>query len=107
MADSICVDVPRNGIHALSQLKQYSGEMITVSDEEIIQAQASLSSTTGLFTEPAGAASFAGFKKVAATLDREATIVVLTTGNGLKDSASATLGITVPETLIDSINDIL
>lgn len=107
VADSICVDVPRNGIHALSQLKQYNGEIITVSDEEIIQAQVSLSSSTGLFTEPAGAAAFAGFKKVATTLDRHAITVVLTTGNGLKDSAAATLGINVPETLIDSINDIL
>ena len=26
VADSICVDVPRNGTHALSQLKQYNGE---------------------------------------------------------------------------------
>jgi len=107
VADSICVDVPRNGIHALAQIKEYEGEVMTVSDDEIIQAQANLSSTTGLFTEPAGAAAFAGFLKSAPGLDPEAFIVVLTTGNGLKDIASASLGICLPETLISSVDDIL
>ncbi len=107
VADSICVDVPRNGIHALVQIKQYNGEVMTVTDDEIIQAQASLSRTTGLFTEPAGAAAFAGFLKAAHRLDPNALIVVLTTGNGLKDSASASLGISVSQTLIHSIDDIL
>lgn len=107
VADSICVDVPRNGIHALAQLKRFSGEMMTVSDTEIIKAQASISSSTGLFAEPAGAAAFAGFLKAAPGLDPENVIVILSTGNGLKDSASATLGIQVPETLITSMDDIL
>ncbi len=106
VADSICVDVPCNGVHALTQLKRFDGEMMTVSDTEIIQAQASLSRSVGLFTEPAGAASYAGFQKVVPDLDPDAVIVILTTGNGLKDSASAALGIHVPETLIDSIEDI-
>jgi len=107
VADSICVDVPRNGIHALAQLKRFGGGLMTVSDDEIIQAQASLSSSSGLFTEPAGAAAFAGFQKIAAELDPESTIVILATGNGLKDSSSAALGIQVPEKLIDSVDDIL
>lgn len=107
VADSICVDVPRNGLHALAQLKKFDGEMITVTDDEIIRAQAELSSSTGLFTEPAGAAAFAGFQKAASTLDRDAVVVILTTGNGLKDSASATLGIEVPERLVKSIDDLI
>jgi len=107
VADSICVDVPRNGVHALSQLKQFNGEMMTVSDAEIIRAQAYLSSSTGLFTEPAGAAAFAGFQKAVTGLDPESVIVVLATGSGLKDSSSATLGIQIPETLINSVEEIL
>lgn len=106
IADSICVDVPRNGWHALSQIKTYDGELITVSDEEIIQAQADLSKKTGLFTEPASAASFAGFLKMARGLDKKETIVILATGNGLKDTVSAQLGIRMPENLISSVNDI-
>jgi len=107
VADSICVDVPRNGIHALAQVKRFNGEMMTVSDNEIIEAQTSLAGSTGLFAEPAGAAAFAGFLKAAPGLDPDAVIVVLSTGNGLKDSASAALGIEVPETLIDSVEDII
>ncbi|PLY02654.1 MAG: pyridoxal-5'-phosphate-dependent protein subunit beta [Desulfuromonas sp.] len=107
VADSISVDVPRNGLHALQQLKTFNGELMTVSDDEIIAAQVRLSASTGLFTEPAGAAAFAGFIKAAPDLDRNALTVVLTTGNGLKDSRSAQLGIHLPEELIGSIDDIL
>ncbi len=107
VADSICVDVPRNGLHALTQIRNFDGELISVSDAEIIQAQARLSASTGLFTEPAGAAAFAGFRKIAPRLEPDATIVLLATGNGLKDSASAQLGIKLPERLISSVNDIL
>jgi len=107
VADSICVDVPRNGIHALAQIKRFDGEMMTVSDNEIIAAQAFLARCSGLFTEPAGAAAFAGFQKAAPELDPEAVIVILSTGNGLKDSATAALGIEVPEALIDTVDEIL
>ncbi len=107
VADSICVDVPRNGIHALAQLRQFNGELMIVSDMEIIQAQVDLASSAGLFTEPAGAAAFAGFQKAASGLDPESVIVILATGNGLKDSNSATLGIEIPEIFIDSIEEIL
>ena len=107
VADSICVDVPRNGLHALAQIKKFQGEMMTVTDAEIISAQAQLSASSGLFTEPAGAAAFAGFLKAAPTLDQDASIVILATGNGLKDSAVAQLGISMPDTLITSVNDIL
>ena len=106
VADSICVDVPRNGAHALSMLKRYDGQMMTVSDQEILEAQLELSRTAGLFTEPAGAAAYAGLKKAGRELPAEAVVVVLTTGNGLKDTKSAALGIEVPERLIDSIEDI-
>ena len=107
VADSICVDVPRNGLHALTQIKNHDGELTSVSDAEIIQAQARLSATTGLFTEPASAAAFAGFLKISPRLEPNATVVVLATGNGLKDSTSAQLGIKMPERLITSVHDIL
>jgi threonine synthase len=77
-----------------------------VTDAEIIRAQAELSNSTGLFTEPAGAAAFAGFQKAAPILAQDAVVAVLTTCNGRKDSASATLGIEVPEQLVKSIDDL-
>ena len=107
VADSICVDVPRNGIHALNQLRTYGGKVITVSDEMILASQARLSRSTGLFTEPASAAAFAGFLKIKSELPRDAVIVILATGNGLKDSAAAARGIAMPERIIRSLDDIV
>lgn len=106
VADSICVSISRNGRHALKQLQAHHGRVITVSDEEIIAAQAQLSRTTGLVNEPAGAAAFAGFLKINAEFSPAARIVILVTGNGLKDSTAAGRGIAVPTGTIKSLNDI-
>lgn len=89
VADSICVDIPKNGYHAVRQLKEYKGRCVCVSDEEILAAQKELSSDAGLFTEPAGAAAFAGFLKEKKNLENYASIAILTTGSGLKDIKSA------------------
>lgn len=64
LADSISVDIPRNGWTALNYLRKYSGDVVTVEDDEIIYAQADLSAKSGIFTEPAGAASWAGLLKI-------------------------------------------
>ncbi len=106
LADSISVDIPRNGFTALRYLNEYRGEVITVSDSEIINAQSELSSMSGLFSEPAGAASWAGFLKIREKMERDETVVVLATGSGLKDTYSASKGISVPEKTISSISEI-
>jgi threonine synthase len=106
VADSICVDVPRNGYHALKLLKDFNGSIIRVSDESILQAQHELASNSGLFTEPAGATAYAGFLSESANLEKDATIVILATGNGLKDVASALKIIPEPK-LIKNINEII
>ncbi len=107
VADSICVDVPRNGAHALKKLKENGGRIIKVSDEEIIEAQSDLSSSAGLFTEPAGSTAWAGFKKAAGEIDKDALVVIMATGNGLKDTATALKGIHMPEKSISSVDEIL
>ena len=106
LADSISVDVPRNGLHALAQLKVHNGRVIEVSDRMIVEAQARLSRTTGLFTEPASAAAFAGFLEIKSELPPESVVVVLATGNGLKDRDTAGRGIRIPEGTIRSLDDI-
>lgn len=107
VADSICVDVPRNGFHALAQLKKHGGRVITVSDPMILEAQARLSRSIGLFTEPAGAAAFGGFLKVRDELAKDAVVVILATGNGLKDSGAAAKGIVIPGATINDISTIV
>ena len=97
LADSIAVDVPRNGLHALSKLKKHDGKAVVVTDDEILAAQKTLASGSGLFAEPSSCTAFAGWVKVQATLPREESCLLLITGNGLKDikAAAQGLGLTI------------
>ena len=106
LADSIQVNAPRNGFHALRALKKYKGECIAVSDDEILQAQRLLSSRAGLFAEPAAAAALAGFLTVKQTLPKPATTVLLITGNGLKDLDSARIGMPKRLNPIETLDDL-
>ena len=95
IADSISVDIPRNGYYALSLLKKYSGRAVTVTDAEILEAQKTLASTTGLFAEPSSASALAGYLKSRNTIGDNERAVLLVTGSGLKDikGAMTALGI--------------
>jgi threonine synthase len=91
-ADSIAVDMPRDGLRALRAATQSGGAYITVSDEKIIQAIAELGKV-GIFAEPAGAASYAGLVKAVqtGTIGADDPVLVLNTGSGLKDVNAAML----------------
>jgi threonine synthase len=106
VADSISVDTPSNGYLALKNLKTYGGHCITLNDEEILSAQKELSSSCGLFSEPAAAAAYAGFLKQKNKLDPNSTCVVLLTGNGLKDITSASKNIVTPSKTINSLDEL-
>jgi len=90
IADSISVDLPRDGVRAVRAAKETNGTYIKVSDAEIIEAIADLG-RAGIFAEPAGAAAYAGLKKAVAKkiVASDDPIVVLNTGNGLKDIRAA------------------
>ncbi len=91
LADSISVGVPRDRIKALRAVRQTGGEYVAVSDEEILDAMRVLARQAAVFAEPAGATGFAGLAKLVreGRIDPEERIVVVVTGNGLKDVASA------------------
>ncbi|MBN2874559.1 MAG: pyridoxal-phosphate dependent enzyme [Spirochaetales bacterium] len=93
IADSISVDVPRNGAHALAKLRKHNGRAVVVSDAQILDAQKELASGAGLFAEPSSSAAWAGFRKASSMLRADETIVVLLTGSGLKDVAGAMKGL--------------
>jgi len=78
-----------NGYFTLYKLKKHGGRAVVVSDEEILKAQTYVARLSGLFAEPSSACAFAGFMKVRSELDPKARIVVMLTGNGLKDITSA------------------
>lgn len=90
IADSISVDLPRDGLRALRAVHETGGTYLTVSDEQILQAMAQLGSA-GVFAEPAGAAAYAGLAAARAEgwLAPESFVLVLNTGSGLKDIGAA------------------
>jgi len=90
LADSISVDLPRDGLRAVRAATQTGGAYITVSDQEILGAIAALG-PCGIFAEPAGATAYAGLVKALKTdlVKQDDTILVLNTGSGLKDVKAA------------------
>jgi threonine synthase len=91
IADSIAVGIPRNRVMAVRDIKESGGFGVAVSDEEILSAIKYLGSTQGIFAEPAGATGFAGMLKALheGKISKNDRVVVIVTGNGLKDTDSA------------------
>jgi len=90
LADSISVDLPRDGVRAVRASKETDGTYITVTDDEILQAIAELG-RAGIFAEPAGATAYAGLVRGAGSgvVGGDDPILVLNTGSGLKDVRAA------------------
>ncbi len=90
LADSISVDLPRDGLRALRAATQTGGAYIKVRDDQIIQAIASLGKV-GIFAEPAGATAYAGVLQASASglIKPENPVVCMITGSGLKDVNAA------------------
>lgn len=107
VADSISVGAPRNWAKALRAVRESEGDMVAVSDEEILSAIPELARKTGVFGEPAGAAAFAGFRKMAGEglLGRGERVAVVVTGNGLKDIENARKSVGVPMLVEPTIED--
>ncbi len=97
VADSIVAGLPRDRNKALAAVRETGGAYLRVSDEEILAAIPKVARNTGVFVEPAAAAAYAGLEKAVAEgmVDPDERVVVLLTGSGLKDIASAMK--TVPE----------
>lgn len=98
-ADSISVTCPSNAHNARRAVLASDGLTLTVTDREILAAQAVLAGKSGIFTEPAGATALAGLAKVQAgprPLPRSARVVVLATGHGLKDVEAPLSLISIP-----------
>ena len=91
VADSISAGLPRDRIKAMNAVVETDGAFVVVTDEEILAAIPAQARASGVFGEPAGAAAFAGLEKAVADglVAGTETVVVLNTGSGLKDVASA------------------
>jgi threonine synthase len=108
IADSIAVGVPRNRLKALRALKESQGDCISVTDDEIRSALIELPRNTGVFGEPAGVTAYAGFKKqaLARQISPDEKVVVLITGNGLKDIDSVIEVCSLPQSVASDLESV-
>jgi len=108
IADSISAGLPADRIKGLAAVRETNGAYIKVTDDEILAAIPVLARGSGVFAEPAGAAAYAGLAKAVADglLDPDERIVVLSTGNGLKDIASARKSVGEPLLVDKSLQDV-
>ncbi len=98
VADSLVVEAPRNARLALRRVRESGGAGVVVSDHAILEALGALARLTGVFAEPAAAASLAGLEVALerGLVDRDERIVLLVTGSGLKDREAAQKVVELP-----------
>jgi threonine synthase len=99
IADSIAAGLPRDRIKAMRAVRETQGAFVIVNDEEILKAIPSLARGSGVFAEPAGAASLAGAVKAISMglVAPDERIVILVTGSGLKDIRATLQAVKMPK----------
>ena len=95
LADSISVDLPRDGVRAVRAARETGGTYLIVPDQAILNAIAELGKV-GIFAEPAAATAYAGLVKAVneGVVTPEDPVLVLSTGSGLKDVKAAMQAVT-------------
>lgn len=88
IASAIAVPNPIDGVKALDAIYSTKGKAISVTDQEILQAQYLLSTEEALFVESASAAAFAALLKITAENNEflNKKVICVLTGDGLKDA---------------------
>ena len=91
VATAIRIGNPASWAGAVTARDESGGRIDSVTDDEILAAYRELAATEGVFCEPSSAASVAGVTKLARAgeLERDALVVCVLTGNGLKDPDTA------------------
>ena len=91
IATAIRIGNPASWQLAVAARDESGGRIDAVSDEEILDAYRTVARLEGVFCEPSSAASVAGVARAArgGELDRDALVVCVLTGNGLKDPDTA------------------
>lgn len=104
MADSIAADRPADGLRALRAARDTGGRFVVVSDEQILEAIALLGRDAAVFAEPAAAAAYAGLCADADNIAADERVVVISTGNGLKDVGAAERAVARPPVIAPTLD---
>jgi len=87
IATAIRIGKPVNWKKAIKAIRNSKGTALSVSDQEIIDAQKKLAREEGIGAEPASAAALAGYEKAIneGIVDKDQKNVLILTGHALKD----------------------
>jgi threonine synthase len=93
IATAIRIGNPASWAKAIAARDESGGRIEAVTDDEILAAYRALATEEGIFCEPSSAASVAGITRLApagsGVIERDALVVCVLTGTGLKDPATA------------------
>jgi len=108
LAGAIAVGKPRNATKTLKALEESRGMAESVSDASLLEAQRLLASSEGIFGEPAAVAPLAGLRKLVekGTINRTDNIVLVVTGNGLKDPESLLKAVVQPPLVAPNLEEL-
>jgi threonine synthase len=91
IAGAIADDVLFDAYTALPAIRESGGNAVSVTDEEMLEAERLLARETGIFAEPASASTIAAIDKLrdSNAIGESDSVCCIITGSGLKDMASA------------------
>jgi threonine synthase len=91
IAGAIADDILFDAYTALPAIRESGGRAVSISDDEMLEAEALLASKAGVFAEPASASTIAALEKLrdSNAIPAADSVCCIITGSGLKDMASA------------------
>jgi threonine synthase len=109
VATAIRIGNPVSAHLAKDAVAGSGGEFNSVTDDEILEAQRVLASKGGIFAEPASCAPLAGLMKLKrlGRLPEGIRVVMILTGNGLKDPDTAMSQVGRPVEIGDSFDELM
>ncbi len=107
LATAIRIGNPARWQQAINALDESDGDILAVTDDEIMEGWSMAAKLAGVFIEPASAAGIAGLKKRIEEGEikvKGQRVVCVVTGHGLKDPDAALRTASTPGTINASIN---
>ncbi|HEY8731447.1 MAG TPA: threonine synthase [Candidatus Limnocylindria bacterium] len=101
IATAIRIGNPASWNGAVRARDESGGSITAVTDDEIVDAYRFLARSEGVFCEPASAAALAGLRKLARVGTKPSQVVLVLTGNGMKDPDRA-IALAPPITEVDA-----
>ncbi len=107
-ADSINVGMPRNPTKALRAVRASGGRYVNATDDRIRAWIPKLARNTGVFGEPAAVTAIAGVEEAVAAgiIGPDESVLVVVSGNGLKDVRSAMSAVDVPKPIPPKLSEV-